>query len=241
LYYGTYWEDNLDNNWMRIQTDIMNPLFRNGDYAGGTIRGLEEIQLVIRGGGQTQTGTQTTTAGSAGWIVPFGILVILGAVIGLFLFYSYRKNQARRLATRQKAMLAKQAAASGINELIETTQMLEIKVNVTADKIAPDEAVSLRDGLEKAKGFIDQSSQTYAELSHSAGDPENPKLEEAQLGVIEGEYQKILGNLRQAREAIQGVEERIAGVQQTIDDFPAKATEVDAAIAETLSKQDELK
>lgn len=240
LYYGTYWEDILDNNWMRIQTDIMNPLFRNGDYAGGTIRGLEEIQRVIRGG-PTQTATQTTTAGSAGWMVPLVLLVILGAVIGLFLFYSYRKNQARRLATRQKAMLAKQAAASGINELIETTQMLEIKVNVTADKIAPDEAVSLRDGLEKAKGLVDQSSQTYAELAHSAGDPENPKLGEAQLGVIEAEYQKILGNLRQARETIQGMEEQIAGVQQTIDGFPAKVAEVDAAIAETLSKQDELK
>lgn len=240
LYYGTYWEGILDANWMRIQTDIMNPFFRSGDYAGGAIQGLEEIQRVIRGG-QTQTGTQTTTAGSTGWIVPFTILIILGVIIGLFLFYSYRKNQARRLATQQKAMLAKQAAASGINELIETTQMLEIKVNVTADKIAPDEAVSLRDGLAKAKGLVDQSSQTYAELSHSAGDPENPKLGEAQLAVIEGEYQRILGNLRQAREAIQGVEGQIAGIQQTIDGFPAKVAAVDAAIAETSSKQDELK
>lgn len=38
LYYGSIWDSILRSNWLRIQTDIMNPLFRDGDYVTGTIR-----------------------------------------------------------------------------------------------------------------------------------------------------------------------------------------------------------
>ena len=232
LYYGAYWDDVLGDEWLRIQTDIINPLLRNGDYAGGATKGLEEIQQLVAGNEQSS---------SRWWIVPVIIVVIVGSIIGLVLYMSYRKKRTRQAAARQKAMLAKQAAASGINELIETTQMLEIKVNVTAEKVGPDEAALLKEGLETARSLINQSSQTYSELSHSAGDPENPRLGEAELGAIEPEYQKILGNLRQARAAIEGVEERIAAVQQTIDGFPKKVAEVSAAIEDAVRKQDELK
>jgi uncharacterized membrane protein YgcG len=235
LYYGLYWEDILANNWMRIQTQAMNPLFQSGDFAGGTVKGLEEIQRLIQGKGQTQllsptpSGTvqpqpasQPASGGSMSWIIPVVMVAVIGLAVGLLLFWNRQKNQAKRQAARQKAMLAKQGAASGINELIEIMQMLEIKVNVTADKIAAEEGATLKDGLEKARGLINQSSQTYSELSHSAGDPENPKLGESELGVIEGEYQKILGNLRQAREAIKGTEDTVAGIQQGVEGFPGK-------------------
>jgi S1-C subfamily serine protease len=47
LYYGDYWVNILGNEWLRIQTDIMNPLFSKGNYGGGIIKGLEEIQRLI--------------------------------------------------------------------------------------------------------------------------------------------------------------------------------------------------
>ncbi|MCX5970657.1 MAG: hypothetical protein NTV14_04030, partial [Coprothermobacterota bacterium] len=62
-----------------------------------------------------------------------------------------------------------------------------------------------------------------------------------ELGVIETEYQKILGNLRQARESIKGVEDQIAQVQQAIDGFPGKVAEVNTGIEDALLKQEELK
>jgi uncharacterized membrane protein YgcG len=241
LYYGAYWDDIIGDKWLTIQTDIMNPLFRDGDYTRGAIRGLEEIRQVIAGNGQSQSEPQTGTGQSKGWIIPVIIVVIVSSIIGLFLFMNYRKRRTKRLAARQKAMLLKQAAASGINELIEAIQMLEIKVDVMADKVTPDEASPLRKGLEKARGLTNQSAETYSELSHSAGDPENPRLEESQLAVIEAEYQKIVDNLRQARESIKGVEEGITGIQQAVDSFPVKVAEVNTAIEDALRKQDELK
>ena len=240
LYYGAYWENAIGNNWLRIQTDVMNPLFRSGDYAGGAVKGLQEIQRLI---GKTPAPTGTPAAAGAGrwWIVPLVILVLAGSIIGLVMLSLYRKSRARRLAARQKAMLAKQGAASGINELVETVQMLEIKVNVTADRVAPEEAAPLREGLGGAKGLVDRSAQAYSELSHSAGDPENPRLGEAELSALEPEYGKILDNLRQARELINGVEAQIAAVQQTADGFPGKVAEVNAAIQQAGNQQDELK
>jgi uncharacterized membrane protein YgcG len=252
LYYGAYWKNLLDPNWLRIQTDILKPRFQDSDYAGGVVQGLEEIQRLIQSKGQTQPVsstamvqpqpvTQPAKGRSNGWIIPVVIVVILGLIIGLLLFLSNRKNLSRRQAARQKAMLSKQGSASGINELIEAVQLLEIKVNVTADRISPAEAETLRDGLEKARGLVNQSSQTYSELSHSAGDPENPRLRETELGVIDAEYQKILVNLRLAREAIKGVEDHIVVIQQIIDSFPGKATEVNMAAENALREQEQLK
>jgi uncharacterized membrane protein YgcG len=237
LYYGSYWEGKIGSNWLTIQTDTMNPLFRSGDYAGGTIKGLEEISGLIQGTGQPQTGSQGGTGSSLWWII---LLVIVVLVVGVLLFSNYRKNKAKWLAARQKAMLAKQGAASGINELNDAVQMLEIKVNVTAGKLVSGEAATLMDGLEKAKRLVDLSAQTYGELSHSAGDPENPKLGVSELEVIETEYQKILASLRQARESIKGVEDQVAAVQQAIDGFPGMVAEVNTGIEEALRKQEEL-
>jgi uncharacterized membrane protein YgcG len=240
LYYGSVWDSILANNWLRIQTDIMNPLFRNGDYVTGTIRGLAEIQRLIETNGQTSAPVQTPKGASNWWIVPLVILVIVALLVGLLVFYNFRKSRARQLAIRQKAILAKQAAASGINQLIETTQMLEIKVNVISGQVVPDESTVLSEGLEKAKRLTDQSSQAYSELSHSAGDPENPRLGEAQLGVIEPEYQKILSNLREANDAVKSVEDNLVVIQKAVGDFPNKVDEVNTAIVDSLSKQAEL-
>jgi uncharacterized membrane protein YgcG len=110
LYYGDYWESTLVNNWLRIQTDIMNPLFRNGDYAGGTIKGLEEIQRLIRPSGTSPASSPAPAGQSNWWIAPVVIVVLVGLVAGLFWFSIMRKNRTRRLAARQKAVLAKQAA-----------------------------------------------------------------------------------------------------------------------------------
>jgi uncharacterized membrane protein YgcG len=74
LYYGAYWDDVLNDEWLRIQTDIMNPFFSNGDYAGGAIKGLEEIQRLIAGNEQSE---------SRWWIIPVMIVVIIGAISGL--------------------------------------------------------------------------------------------------------------------------------------------------------------
>ncbi len=250
LYFGDYWVDIIGDEWLKIQIDVMNPLFGEGDFTGGTVKGLAEIQRLIEISFNKSSATPVQIAASSQAAVPsesgFGwwwvvLLVIVLLAAGVVLFMSSRKSQARRQAARQKALLSKQAAASGIHELNEAVQMLEIKVNVISEKVTPEETQPLSDGLQKARSLVDRSSQGYAELSHSAGDPENPKMAESQLVVIEGEYGKILESLRQARDIIKGAESQIAGIQQGIEEFPRKVSAVDTAIEKALAKQEELK
>jgi len=239
LYYGDHWEDVIGDHWNSLQSDVMNPRFREGDFAGGIIAGLEEIQRLIEKGATSEDGTGGSgmSLGSALLLATF---VVVGALFALFFFINHRKSQARRAALRQKALLAKQAAASGINELIETVQMLAIKVDVTANRVAAEDGASLHSGLLEARRLTDRSSLAYSELSHSAGDPENPKLGEAELGAIEPEYRSVLENLRHAREAVKSVEGQIDVVRQTVDSFPGKVAAVDAAVEQAVLKQDAL-
>ncbi len=231
LYYGAYWEDAIGNNWLRIQTDVMNPLFRSGDYAGGRSQ---------RAGGDTAADSERTPA-PTGTPAAAGPGRVVDRTAGdpdpgrvdhriCYVKSVTGKTGPDGWPPGRRRCWPNRAAASGINELVEMVQMLEIKVNVTADRVAPEEAAPLREGLGSAKGLVDRSAQAYSELSHSAGDPENPRLGEAELSVLEPEYGKILDNLRQARESINGVEAQIAAVQQTVDGFPGKVAEVNAAI-----------
>jgi uncharacterized membrane protein YgcG len=219
----------------------MNFFFPGGDYADGVIAGLEDIENLILKGSQTTTTSSASSGSSNGWIAPLVILLILCIVPGIFLLNIYRKNRNRQQAVRQKAILAKQGAASGINELTEKIQMLEIKVDVVAEKVTPEEARPLREALEKAREGLDRCSVTYSELSHSAGDPENPKLGEEQLKVIEPEYRKILDGLRQTREAVDDAEKQISEIQDAIEAIPRKIEAFDNSIIGILAKQEELK
>lgn len=239
LYYGEHWEDVIGDSWNKLQADVMNSLFSEGDYAGGAVAGLDEIGRLIDEGGSSQPGSR-----GAGMPVATTVLLALVAItalaIGLILYAVHRKSQAKRAGLRQKALLAKQGAAAGINELMEVTQMPDIKVDVTSDRVAPEDAVPLRRGLMEARRFVDISSQGYSELSHSAADPENPQLGAAELEAIEPEFRGTLDNLRQAREAIRSAEGQVSTMQQLVDGFPVRVAEVDAAMQRAVIKHDEL-
>jgi len=249
LYYGDYWTDIIGNQWMPIQQDVMAPLFAQGNYAAGTIRGLNEIQNLISEGPPSPSDTTPTaqtsppgvaSGGGGGWIIAVIVVVFVGAIVALILFLIHRQNRARRIAASQQAVLAKQAAASGINQLLEAVQMLEIKVDVTSGKAA-DAASDLKNGLEKAKKLLDISAQRYSELSHSAGDPENPRLAETQLKLVGEEYRKILDNLREVREAVNIVEADVATVQQSIENFPPRVAEANSLSEQASNQIEELK
>lgn len=237
LYYGSDLADILKDEWKLILDDTMNPRFKNGDFSGGTAAGIKEIQRLVQESRQTPTGTSRQTQW---WIIPLVVLAVIGIIIGLIIFFYLQKTRAKISAARQKAMLAKQGAAADINKQLETLQMLEIKVNVTANRITPEEAVPLWDGLQKAKNLVDRCSETYSNLAHSAGDPENPKLGEAQLAAIESEYKKILGDLSQGGETIKEVETNVALVQQTADSFQNEVSKIQTDITKVRNKQEEL-
>lgn len=221
IWYGDEWIDELNGNRLRIQTDTMYPHFSEGDYSGGVIAGLGEIGRVISAQGQ---------AGTIDWTLLLAVLIIVAVAAAVVFILWHRRQSAKRSAWRQRAMLAKQTAAAGINEVLEANRMLEIKVDVTEKKVSPQEAAPMRDGLQKAATLVNRSSLAYSELGHSAGNPENPKLGAIELEHIEKEYLKIVSDLREAKEATKDVEDRIAAVQQAIDGYSLKVADVNASM-----------
>jgi uncharacterized membrane protein YgcG len=241
VYYGSQWEKELGASWTRIQADVMNPRFAQGDFAGGVIAGLQEINRLINAQNGGQTSTPGTGGASAGWIVLgvlLGFIVLIAVLLGIFLYRSSRKSRDRRLAIQQKALIAKQGAASKVNQLVETMQMLDIKVSGTAAKVAPEDAAPLLEGLSKTRNLVDQGAQRYSELGHSAGNPENPKMGETQLEVITQEYQKVLDILNQAIEEVNRVETALATFQEAIDGFSPEASGINATIESAHQKID---
>ncbi len=241
LYYGSQWENALGSRWTQIQTNTMNPRFQQGDFAGGVIAGLNEINRLITAQASGPVSTPSSGGFPAGQVALIFLLVLLFFFvlpIGLFLFIRYRKSKERRLAAQQKARLAKQGAAAKVNSLVDAVQMLEIKVNATAAKVSPEDVAPLLDGLNKAKNLVDQGAQTYSELNHSAGNPDDPKLGEAQLGVVAQEYQKVTDTLREASSEVGQVEAGIATLQQAADSYDSRAAEVKTAIESAANKQE---
>ncbi|MDD5701871.1 MAG: TPM domain-containing protein, partial [Dehalococcoidales bacterium] len=241
IYYGSQWGPALDGRFTQIQTDIMNPRFSQGDFAGGIIAGMGEINRLVQAqiSGQLQPQGTGASAGQIILIIFLVILVIAAIIAGLFLLRSRRKSRERRLAVRQKALLAKQGAASKVNEMVDAVQMLEIKVNATAQTVSPEDTAPLTEGLGRAKKLVDQGAQAYSELSHSAGDPENTQLGEAQLEVIGQEYQKVLGVLREADNEVRQVDTGVNTLQEAISSFDRRVDEARSEIDSALRKQEE--
>lgn len=228
LYYGSQWENVLGSKWVTIQTEIMNPRFASGDYAGGVVKGLEEIQRLIQGGGTPPTSTPSS-GGSSAWVAIILLIVVL-LIIGVVLFSAFRKKSSQKQALRQKALLAKQGAASLINELNEALQLLEIKMDRMGEILVPQDYEPLKEIFVKTKQLVTQSSEAYSQLSHSAGDPENPKLGPQELEVVQGAYQQILDNLGKAKENMGEIEEKISGIQKALENFPEKISKVQGEI-----------
>jgi uncharacterized membrane protein YgcG len=235
IYYGSYWEDALGDNWLYIQSDIMNSYFREGEYATGTVKGLEEIQRLIEQDGQVQPPASKSSA--PWWIALVMVVTVTVAVLG----FLWQRNRKRVKSARQKALLAKQGAAAGINELNDTLQMLEIKVNVTGQRASSDKAESLNRELAKARLVAVQSSERYSQLAHSAGNPENPKMGEVELKNIESEYTKILAKLNEARQMVTNIDGQAEAILRMADSFPQKAAQTSRAIEEALIRIEQLK
>lgn len=251
LYYGSQWETALGTNWTRIQTEIMNPRFREGDFAAGFVNGLVEarrlVELQVRGGlpgtanGRTaapDVGPRRAGGLSTGWMALIVIAIISGGVTGLVLVRSYRKNRGKRLAAQEKARLAKQEAASSVNELVQAVEMLEIKVNAMAARVAEEDSRPLAEGLEKARGLVDKGATTYSDLGRSAADPVSRRLSGTEYNAIEEEYRKLLLALQEGRTAVADVGKQVEALQQAVEQFPSRVAEVNSGIEQAVVKQE---
>ena len=250
LYFGSEWNDALKPHWARINTKIMGPHFRSGDFAGGFAKGLAEIKRLVNASvapppppptPQPQQASPTVvvvekatapTDFTGLWTV-MGWVVALGAIaFGAFVFFRLRKHTEQRRAAQQRALLARQGAASRIIELPPQVDLANALVEALAKKVSVDDVDSLWKKIADAQKRIASATAKYEDAGHMAGDPERPRLSEDEYGTIEETYKQILAPLQEASMLLGEVDDARAALEHAIEKAPAAVEQAVKALAD---------
>ena len=121
MYYGSAYDGPLGGQWTRIQADLMNPYFRDGDFDSGMAAGANEAMRLIdayqhpagpAAQGSGPTSSQAAEPLDSGFLIGFlalvgGLIALVGIVTGGILgFLAWRRrsrDQAKRDAAAAKA------------------------------------------------------------------------------------------------------------------------------------------
>lgn len=209
VFYGGEWRPSLgaDSNWSRVRTDFMNPRFRDGDWAGGVINGLNEIHRLLdlqihppapfSGSKTVIVDNRPPTDFSGLWAVLKWILAIFvfGALVwmGWFLY----NVRAKRRAAQQNAKLAKQGAASRVNALSDELNLLGLKVKSAAAKFVLEDVEVVNQKLLSINSQFDLAASDYSGLGRSANDPDRPGLTEEEYNATTTGYAELVEKLIQ--------------------------------------------
>ncbi|HEX6288507.1 MAG TPA: TPM domain-containing protein [Herpetosiphonaceae bacterium] len=237
-YYGAQWTGALDSEWQAIQTDQMNPLFRDGDFAGGFVAGLDAMNQSIAGAAKpgdnavpAQPAVPAAVPGE-GIGVPGGalgvlllVLVLGSAAGGLF---AYQRERKRRQAAQQQARLAKQGAVEQIIALPQRIKHLETRVTTTVPQVAAEDAAPLNAALGTAQQIANTMLLDYEQLDDH--DPERRGLKVDQYNAITAAYQKICATAQEVAQAADELETRLTTLEAAMRQTPQAVIDSRAAI-----------
>ena len=124
LYFGTQWSTPLEqnSNFTRIQTEVMNPRFRDGDFAGGFVAGINETYRLL-----DQHLNPSASDGGVGSILVYIVLVIAGLVIisWAHAFYRrWREERAQNEVAQNEAVAERQRVTEALIEHHEDDEVI---------------------------------------------------------------------------------------------------------------------
>jgi uncharacterized membrane protein YgcG len=207
LYYGDQWKPALDAQWnARVVSDEMKPRFRDGDYTGGFVAGLGEIQKLIESRTNVTASPYVVVQQQAAPTDLKGVqhillLIMLAggvclAILAAFLIYDDRKKRRESAAaSHQKAVIIEQQVVSLISKL--STDLASYSI-LTEDK----------GRVARVKAIIDGASSAYANLKQSStADPSQEGLTSGEYLSIAQSYGSILEDLQRAEYMMNNPEE----------------------------------
>lgn len=199
IYYGGAWDHALGSGWLRVQTQYMNPRFRDGDWTSGIVAGINQTAKIITVSTQELTHVQTVVNQSADlsglWaFLLWSLIAVVGLIIvvGVIRLYRYMKEQKDRLATEQtSAISAKHNASVLLNEF--RTGLDTAKANNNPHAPA-------------AEALFDSALAAYSKLADSVScDPEQVGLGLSRYTYLLGEYKRIQNQVKSAVNALAGL------------------------------------
>jgi uncharacterized membrane protein YgcG len=215
IYYGGMWHPALDAYWNHIKTYFMAPKFRDGDFAGGFILTMQEIQkrvIAAQDEKMHPTVAQSTTvvqptdySGFWHFLMWLLVLTALGAgVTGLYM-YSTRKKETEDTTSgaQQAAQLSKARVADRLRRLASTISLQKATDNVAATQ------------WEKHLGIIQEN---FADLAgQEKTDPNQPGLTQEGYVTLRDLYDGV-------GEKLDELEAEMAGPKPTEHSFESTVT-----------------
>lgn len=244
LYSGDQWRHVVKPNWDNIQDRHMKPRFRDGDFAGGFIAGLEALHRLVEEAERAPAGR---TAGPVTVIqqppspppdlsgcanVGIGFLVLLVLAVLGWGAHSIHAGRKRRRAAQSAAQAKKKAAAARITELEGERELLTAKVEIAAGMVGELVAANLRLDPDTLDEVIGRASTEYADLGNSASDPDRDGRTLEEYKRAERGYDSVIETLERARKIKDALERHISEIQQAAAEAPQRIAGAEAAVAE---------
>lgn len=235
LWYGTEWAKKLDPNWNSIRADVMNPKFRDGEFAKGISAGLDEIASILSATQSSQPAGGARTTSDSGSVFVWILITLAGVALVIFIpvqISKRRKEKEQRRAVQQQAKLARTACSSLVQELEEPMQMLEIKLNDLKTKASDEDTKPLTDRHDTLASRIKNGTLQFGNLSHTANDPTQDNLSAPEYEAMRKSYQSVVDSLTVAKREIGGIESDIKSLLRQLEEAPALVASCYSAIAD---------
>jgi uncharacterized membrane protein YgcG len=244
LYYGGQWESALGSSWPRIQGDLMNPRFRDGDYAGGVSAGLQEIYRVV----DLQLHPQNAPAANpslqpaASPSVDFSglgraltvllvLALVLGGAYGTFrLGSAIRGARVRKRLAQQEALTSQRAVASRITSYSEEFKDLDLRLELLATQVAASEVQPIRDQRAEAQRLADQATRNFGTVRDSVPDPADDRLATAVYDSAKQSYDQLLATVKEADDVLSAARQQITAVEHCLTTAPQAIDAANAAL-----------
>lgn len=240
LYYGEQWEKTLDKAFDGIIDDRMNPRFRDGDFAGGFVNGIKEVERVVNlqlnppapgssDGGTTNNNFDFSGVGKVLGIIFAIILAIVLAFVGFAVFSRWSKSREDRRGAQQKARDVKNKSGSKVNEVLADLSQLEVLVTSIQSQVSEEDSKKLKEVFSNAQELSSQASAEFSGLEGSA-DPE-ASLTVAEYESIEENYSQVNSIAVRAIAAVNEAKSELRVLQEAVANAPKKVEEIPPLVA----------
>lgn len=237
IQYGSSWTPSIgaNNRYLTIQTDYMNPRFRDGDYTGGFIAGLDQCYAVIN----NQLHPSATPAArpvdlSGLWTVLwFALLAGLAITLAAFAWKGAAILRRAR-AARQNALVAatqKQNQAATLVTTLqgETLQGLQLNLQALAERVPPDQLAELQAVYRTIEQAVTAAVMHYGSLApFTPGDRQMSTT--ALQGVIQS-YDQVIQELTAVQQSAANLDSQLVAILNAITHAGPAIDQAQTAIA----------
>lgn len=246
LYYGSAYEGALGDQWNRIQADLMNPPFRDGDYAAGLAAGLAETTTVIQDWqhpGSASAAADTSSGLSGTLLAVLGSLVVLaGLVVGsVFAVRHLRRRRGEQdavAAARARAQTAYEDASAAFLAMDGSTRSAAGANAAVMALVSDQDDQELAGALAAAQAAVDAASVRWIAAQERWGTGALDRASEDEAKAARATLAALASDLRDADAMVTAAGARALDLTAMGEALPARLQEARDQIAAAVTSLD---